>query len=156
MRAQALFFFCVILFSKPLLGADFMTVTQRTLERGTVIGAADLQERDITGKPKQIGILSASDVMGKELRRTISEGQPIYTNDVQSPLLVRRNQLVTMVISKGGLSIAASGKVMDDGSKGAIIRVQNTGSKNIIEAEVVANGVVRVAALAMPQIPSGF
>jgi flagellar basal body P-ring formation protein FlgA len=136
--------------------APLATVAAQQIERGSVIGQSDLTTIDTGGQLRRVGTLDAAALIGKEARRTIAAGQPIYGQDVQSPMLVKRNQTVTLVITRGGLAIAASGKALNDGSIGALVRVQNSSSKQIIEGEVAADGVVRVAAAFAPQIPAGF
>ncbi len=146
-------FFC---FSMSVHAAPSLTVAAQQIERGSVIVSNDLTTIDIGNQVRRVGTLDASALVGKEARRIIAAGQPIYGQDVQSPLLVKRNQSVTLVISRSGLAIAASGKALNDGSLGALVRVQNSSSKQIIEGEVAADGVVRVATLLAPQIPAGF
>ncbi len=136
--------------------ATLMTVAAKQIERGSVISDSDLTKVDITDQPRRIGQLEPTNIIGFEARRTIAAGQPLYGQDVQKPLMVKRNQLVTLVLSRSGLAIATSGKALNDGSKGAMVRVQNMNSKQIIEGEVAADGVVRVATLIAPQIPAGF
>jgi flagellar basal body P-ring formation protein FlgA len=136
--------------------ATLMTVAAKQIERGSVISDNDLTKVDISDQPRRVGQLESVNIVGFEARRTIAAGQPLYGQDVQRPLMVKRNQLVTLVLSRSGLAIATSGKALNDGSKGAMVRVQNMNSKQIIEGEVAADGVVRVATLTAPQIPAGF
>jgi flagellar basal body P-ring formation protein FlgA len=146
------FFF--IIFSAQ--AGTFITVAAKQIERGNIISDNDLTQVDISSQPRRIGQLDPGNIVGFEARRTIAAGQPLYGQDVQKPLMVKRNQLVTLVLSRSGLAIATSGKALNDGSKGAMVRVQNMNSKQVIEGEVAADGVVRVATLSAPQIPAGF
>lgn len=147
---------CLMCISIAANAAPMMTVAANQIERGTTISSNDLMKVDGSNQPRRIGLLDEKSIVGLEARRTIAAGQPIYGQDVQQPLLVKRNQLVTLVLSRSGLAIATSGKALNDGSKGAIVRVQNASSKQIVEGEVAADGVVRVATLSAPQIPAGF
>ena len=148
-----LLFVCM---TQPAWAEPSVTVAARSLDRGMVIAAGDLDAADAASLPRYAGVLDAAALVGKELRRPIAAGQPIFRNDVMEPLLVRRNQQVTMVLVRGALSIAVSGKALDDGSKGATVRVQNPTSKQIIEGEVANGGVVRVSALQAPTMPAGY
>jgi flagellar basal body P-ring formation protein FlgA len=136
--------------------SPMLTVSAQQIERGSIVSANDLTLVDSAGQPRRLGTLDSAAIIGKEARRTITAGQPIYGQDVQAPLLVKRNQSVTIVLSRGGLAIAASGKALSDGGLGAAVRVQNISSKQIVEGTVAADGVVRVASLSAPQIPAGF
>jgi flagellar basal body P-ring formation protein FlgA len=148
-----LYFFSIALSANA---ATMITVAAKSIERGATISADDLTMVDFSHQPRRLGTLEASAIVGFEAKRTIPAGQPLYGQDVQRPLMVRRNQMVTLVLSRSGLAIATSGKALNDGSKGAIVRVQNVNSKQIIEGEVASDGVVRVATLSAPQIPVGF
>jgi flagellar basal body P-ring formation protein FlgA len=147
---------CLLSIAISANAANMITVTAKPIERGATISADDLTTVDISNQPRRVGTLEASAIIGLETRRNIAAGQPLYGQDVQRPLMVKRNQMVTLVLSRSGLAIATSGKALNDGSKGAMVRVQNVSSKQIIEGEVAADGVVRVATLSAPQIPVGF
>ncbi len=151
-------FFTITFFTLTLSAqaATFMTVAAKQIERGNIISDADLTQVDISNQPRRVGQLNPANIIGFEARRTIVAGQPLYGQDVQKPLMVKRNQLVTLVLSRSGLAIATSGKALNDGSKGTMVRVQNMNSKQIVEGEVAADGIVRVATLLAPQIPVGF
>jgi flagellar basal body P-ring formation protein FlgA len=153
---RTVFTLCLAGFASVVQAAPLMTVSANQIERGTTISPSDLTSIDSGNQPRRIGLLDANAIVGLEARRTIAAGQPIYGQDVQQPVLVKRNQLVTLVLSRSGLAIATSGKALNDGSKGEIVRVQNASSKQIIEGEVASTGVVRVATLSAPQIPAGF
>jgi flagellar basal body P-ring formation protein FlgA len=147
---------CLLSIALSVNAANMITVTAKPIERGATISADDLTTVDISNQPRRVGTLEASAIIGLETRRNIAAGQPLYGQDVQRPLMVKRNQMVTLLLSRSGLAIATSGKALNDGSKGAMVRVQNVSSKQIIEGEVATDGVVRVATLSAPQIPVGF
>jgi flagellar basal body P-ring formation protein FlgA len=147
---------CLLSIALSANAANMITVTAKPIERGATISADDLTTVDISNQPRRVGTLEASAIIGLETRRNIAAGQPLYGQDVQRPLMVKRNQMVTLLLSRSGLAIATSGKALNDGSKGAMVRVQNVSSKQIIEGEVATDGVVRVATLSAPQIPVGF
>jgi flagellar basal body P-ring formation protein FlgA len=153
---KRLLIICLFSIALSANAATMMTVTAKSIERGSTISANDLTMVDIRDQPRRVGTLEASAIVGLEAKRTIAAGQPLYGQDVQRPLMVKRNQMVTLVLSRSGLAIATSGKALNDGSKGAMVRVQNVSSKQVIEGEVAADGVVRVATLSAPQIPVGF
>jgi flagellar basal body P-ring formation protein FlgA len=153
---KTFFITCLLSITFSAKAANMMTVTAKAIERGTTISADDLTLVDVSQQPRRIGTLEGPAIIGLEAKRMIAAGQPLYGQDVQRPLMVKRNQIVTLVLSRSGLAIATSGKALNDGSKGAIVRVQNASSKQIIEGEVAADGVVRIVTLSAPQIPVGF
>ncbi len=131
-------------------------VAAHTLERGSIISDSDLDVLDEPANSHRIGLADHTSLVGKELKRTIASGQPIYSTDIKTPDLVKRDELVTMLVARGGMTIAATGKALENGSKGAHIRVQNVASKQIVEGEIASPGTVLVSPLVAPQIPAGY
>ncbi|MCH8685101.1 flagellar basal body P-ring formation chaperone FlgA [Pedomonas mirosovicensis] len=111
---------------------------------GEIITASDLEVRTIDAR-KARGALMPAEVAGLEARRSLSPGNPVRSYDLRQPTLIRKGQAVAMVVSHGGLTIAAKGKALEDGGKGDIVRVQNISSQRVIQGEVTAEGVVSVS-----------
>lgn len=89
--------------------------------------------------------LRAEDLYGLTPRRIITAGTPIKEMDVEQPRIVKRGERVTMIYEAGGLRLTASGKAMEFGAKGDIIRVVNNQSNKTIDAVVSGNQEVTVA-----------
>jgi flagella basal body P-ring formation protein FlgA len=87
----------------------------------------------------------AQQLIGKSPRRPIAQGAPVRLGDLAMPLLVHKNDLVTILLEMPGLQLTAQGKALEDGGDGALVHVANTKSSRIIDAAVVAAGTVRVA-----------
>ncbi len=66
-------------------------------------------------------------------------------------MLVKRNDLVLMVLQEPGMSLTAQGKALEDGGAGSVIRVSNVQSDRIVDAVVVESGRVTVR---MPGSPA--
>ncbi len=116
-------------------------VLQSRLRRGDVIGHSDidflrLREKDLNG----LALSDEKEVVGMQLRRTVSPQTPIVETDLMPPTLVRKNDLVTLSLQQGPLSLTTRGRALDDGAKGQSITVMNVGSKKIVEAVVVSQG----------------
>ncbi len=69
-------------------------------------------------------------------RRTLRAGEPIRNADLAKPILVEKNQLVTVVYSTGGLTLSMRGRAQSAGSMGEAVRVQNPQSKRIVDGVV--------------------
>jgi flagella basal body P-ring formation protein FlgA len=87
---------------------------------------------------------AASDLVGKTPRHSIRPGEPVRASDVQVPILIRKGELVTLVLQAPGLVLTAQGKALDDGALGAAIRVSNTRSGRTLDASVVSRGTAAV------------
>lgn len=112
----------------------------RTLPAGTVISAADLRASDGNYR----GLTDPSQAIGLQTRITIYEGRPIQASLLQAPILVNRNQLVRLDFQKGTLRIATSGRSLDQGASGDLVRVMNLGSRSTITARVNPDGTLSV------------
>ena len=55
-----------------------------------------------------------------------------------------RGSLVQMRLAVTGLSVIGQGEALESGAAGERIRVRNTGSKAVVDAEVIGPGQVRV------------
>jgi len=112
---------------------------------GAVITAADLTEvmvrrdqlgQDVSSDPKEL--------IGKTPRRPLRAGEPVRLADVQLPILVHKGELVTMLLDTGSLQLTAQGAALEEGAKGALIRVSNAKSSRLLDATIIGSGLVRV------------
>ncbi|MGK2284481.1 flagellar basal body P-ring formation chaperone FlgA [Pedomonas sp. V897] len=125
-------------------GTVEIAVVANRIAAGEVITEADLEIQAVDARRAR-GALTLAEIAGLEARRPLTPGTPVRSHDVQQPKLIKKGQAVTMVVSHGGLTIAARGKALEDGGKGDIVRVQNIASQKIIQGEVTASGIVSVA-----------
>jgi len=94
-------------------------------------------------------IIDENDLIGMSPKRGLRAGIPIRQTDVRRPILVKRGAIVTIRLTSGGMSLSAQGRAQENGSKGDTIRVSNSQSSQVIEAEVDKAGSVVVR---MPQL----
>ncbi len=98
------------------------------------------------------------DVVGKETTRSVSAGLPIDERYIRPPILVRRNQVVTVYARAAGVQVKTHARALEDGSRGDLITVQTLQSRekysarvaDIQEVEVYA-GATRVSEPAVRQ-----
>ena len=126
-------------------------VAVRRLGLGEIIGPADvrpirLRAELARGAPAE----TPAQLVGKQLRRPVTAGQPIQLADATPPALVERNALVTLVLEAPGMQLTAGGRVLEAAPRGATVRVVNLMSQSVVEGVVVAPGRVRVGAGATP------
>jgi flagella basal body P-ring formation protein FlgA len=74
---------------------------------------------------------------GKNSSHILTQGKVLMENDWVEPTLVNRNDLVTIVYERGGLSITLQAKALASGVKDQVIQVENTSSHKIFNARVV-------------------
>jgi flagella basal body P-ring formation protein FlgA len=82
--------------------------------------------------------------IGMQVKRQIPAGQPLGVGDLSRPTSVARGASVMMQLEAGGLAVSGQGIALEAGATGERIRVQNTASRAVIQAEVIGPGRVRV------------
>jgi flagella basal body P-ring formation protein FlgA len=122
-----------------------LVVATRPLERGEVIGAADvvLQRRDLAGVTGKVS-RSLQEVVGKQLKVGIRGNMPVRSDYLERVPLVKSGQMVTMVLESESLRVTMSGRVKSAGAEGDLILVQNLSSNKDVPARVVDSQTVRV------------
>jgi flagella basal body P-ring formation protein FlgA len=120
-------------------------VLARHLDGGATIGEADLDwitvsDEHVTGDV----VTETSQIIGRELRHAITEGQPLHGRDFIPPRLVTRGSLVLLKIETPYLLMTAQGRALQDGAAGESVRVTNTQSNRVVEGIAEAPGVVRI------------
>jgi flagella basal body P-ring formation protein FlgA len=118
----------------------------------TVVAARPIRARSVIG-PDDVttvagatpGALDAPDLaVGMEARTMLGQGRPIAAADLAPPAFVDRNQIVTMVFRRGGLSITAEGRAMARAAEGEAVKVMNLDSRATVTGVAVAPGTVAV------------
>ncbi len=120
-------------------------VLRGPLKAGDIIGERDLDYIEVSEKDvRQDMILKKEDLIGMTPRRMTSPGKVLKAVDFESPQIITRGDVVTMTFSQGGMTLTASGKAMEHGAKGDVIRVVNNSSKKTIEGLVTGDKEVTI------------
>ncbi|MCK5639617.1 MAG: flagellar basal body P-ring formation protein FlgA [Gammaproteobacteria bacterium] len=120
-------------------------VAARTLRRGGILAAEDMELREMDLSRLGTGYIhDYKEVVGMSLRRPVRLGAVISPGLVAPPKIVNRGDRVFIQAKNGSFEVRMQGQALQDGAKGAIIRVRNLGSKREISAEVVGAGLVAV------------
>ena len=120
-------------------------VLAHRLEGHSVIGMIDLDWIQIPEERLTDDIVTeSSQLIGRELRRDLGEGEMFRSRDVIPPRLVQRGALVTMRIKTRFITITAQGKAQQDGAEGETVRLTNTQSNRTVEGVVTGPGMVDI------------
>jgi len=123
-------------------------VPARRLLANEVIGKGDIKWVEMrTDRLSRGTVVDVHELVGKAPKRGLRAGVPVQANAIQRPILVPKGSLVTIFLKTPKMTLTAQGKALDNGSDGDTIRITNTRSKKVIEAEVTGTG--RVAVLAI-------
>lgn len=113
------------------------------IERGQLLGADDLSLQRINiGKAPRGFFNRLDEVLGKAAKRRIRAGQTLTPALLALPLAVKRGQPVKIVASHDGIEASTAGEALGDGQAGEVIRVRNVRSGKVIDAKVLADGIV--------------
>jgi len=115
------------------------------LKRNTVLTTTDLVtvRRDIT--MLGTGVIGTTDrVIGQRLTTSLQPGNIIYADLLDTPVLVKRGDLVTIMAKRDGIQITVPGEVKNAGAQGEMIKVKNLMSRREVAARVVGSDTVAV------------
>ncbi|MFH1157439.1 MAG: flagellar basal body P-ring formation chaperone FlgA [Pseudomonadota bacterium] len=120
-------------------------VLKEPLRPGDVISAGDVEYVDMRASEITGSMITDADkLVGQTPRRGLSAMKPVTAGDVKSPVVVKKGDVVTMTLRSEAMSLTTQGRAMDSGSEGDVIRVMNTGSRQIVEAVVAGPQAVTV------------
>jgi flagella basal body P-ring formation protein FlgA len=125
---------------------DTVVVAARPLSKGMIV-----QDQDVKLLGKDLAKMHSgyykdlSQVIGKQVVRTVSMGAAVTTLMVKPQLQIKRGQQIRLVARSHGLKVQMSGEALADGASGEYIRVRNTSTKRIIEGIVRSATTVEVA-----------
>lgn len=115
-----------------------------------VLGKEVISKRDIkwvrmrSDRLRRDVIVNADNLIGMAAKRGLRPGVPLQTSFVQRPILVAKGSLVTIYLKAPKMTLTTRGKALENGSDGDTVRISNTRSNKIIEAEVTGMGKVSV------------
>lgn len=121
-----------------------VATASRNMQRGEVISESDLTTEVIDVSNYRMGFALTPDALvGKELKSAINKGEAFRNSALDSPLVIRRGDTVSMESTVGEISVKTNGTAISDGRIGQQIRVKNLQSARVINAKVVASGRVQ-------------
>lgn len=120
-----------------------VVVATRSMARGSQISSGDLvlEPKDLARLRNQY-LTSLEPALGMEIRSPLQPNAVIYANMLKEPLAVHRGEKVTILAKRGSVHIQARGEALQDGMKGAQIRVKNGQSERTVHAWVQGPGLV--------------
>jgi flagella basal body P-ring formation protein FlgA len=125
-------------------------VAARALDPGGELSPADLRLEPRLSADLPPGALTAVDNPARlELTRPVKQGEVMTAAALRPRLVIKRGEIVTVMLDGQGFRIRAQGRAESDGRHGEAIRVLNLGSRRDIVARVEGPGVVRVPFVAV-------
>lgn len=103
-------------------------------------------QRDITSITDPV--VSPIDAVGQTSRRSLRAGDVLRNNSLNAPVLVKRGDAVVMIARQDGIEVSTAGEALDAGARGALVRVRNASSGQVVRMRVTAPGMVEPADMA--------
>ena len=122
----------VLVARQALVPGKVLDTDAMTLSRRRIPGFADCCARDVAA------------LIGRRVRRPIPADAPIPLDSLETPPLVRRGEIVTVVAGSPGFEVRSSGVALSDAREGDAVRIRHTTSLRVIQARADTRGVVRV------------
>lgn len=130
--------------SEPGFPVYEVVVAARDLTRGEILSAEDLvvEAREFrSGEPDP---RSLEEFVGLRASRSILAGAPLTELNVEVVPVIERGDAVTILVRSAGLVVTAPGVARGSGGIGEIITVENTLSKQRLQAEIIDAHTVEV------------
>ena len=109
-----------------------------TVNSGDPLSAANFQQVETNILKLPGSLQPAVDFPdSKTAAHALPEGKVLMENDWVEPVLVKRDDLVTVLYDHHGISITIEAKAMSNGSRNDVIAVQNLTSHKVFNARVV-------------------
>jgi flagella basal body P-ring formation protein FlgA len=108
--------------------------------------AVTIERRDVSAIADPV---SAEQAIGQSSRRTLRAGEVLRAGQLAAPVLVKRGDQVVMVARQQQIEVSTSGEALDAGSRGAIVRVRNGASGQVVRMRVTGAGTVEPVDLAL-------
>lgn len=119
-------------------------VAARTIARGEHINDSHLTNTlTNVSSIRQGYALDSEQILGKEAKRNIGQGEAFKTSSLDAPTAIKRGEIVTLQAQAGAIKVVSSGVALADGRLGQKIRVRNSSSDRIVTGVVLNQGLVQ-------------
>ena len=123
-----------------------VVITTRAMTRGDVLSREDINEKTVLRAPAhQPLVRQAEEALGNALKRSIGEGVELSAAMLKKPTIIRSGEHTLIMAEGGGLQVRVTGKALQHGVVGEIIRVLNLSSKKTVRGKVEADGTITVS-----------
>lgn len=120
-------------------------VAKHVLLKGTRLSTEDMYQTEMdTQSLKQGYFINAQELTGQVCKRDIAPDHPLNPYNIELPKLVKRGEQVTITAVIDNLTVSMQGIAIGDGILGDNIKVKNSSSKKIVEAQVSGQNAVKV------------
>jgi flagella basal body P-ring formation protein FlgA len=105
----------------------------RDINPGDIVQPSDLVWGKAVGAPADAA-REPETVIGKAARRPLRQGQAATLHDVSSPMLIKKDDVVSVTFEEDGVRLVLQAKAMASAAEGEGLPLMNTNSKKLIQA----------------------
>jgi flagella basal body P-ring formation protein FlgA len=116
---------------------ELIVVATQPIKRGDLVRRSDVELRTHLGALPAQAVVSLDAVVGKEAVQGIRPDSIIQANQLRTPVIVRRNERVSVRARAAGVSVRTYAIAQQDGGMGELVMVQSLASKERYAARVV-------------------
>ncbi|MET0155195.1 MAG: flagellar basal body P-ring formation chaperone FlgA [Rickettsiales bacterium] len=125
----------------------YVLAPRRDVMRGDAIDERDVVKTAIPlRRGRQGDVADLADVAGKVAKRRLRQGEPIFARDVEEETLVARNASIDIEYVAPFITLKTSGKALEKGVKGDVVRARSDASGKIVQVMVTAENSARLIA----------
>lgn len=122
-------------------------VPAKNINKGEVITADMLKTISVRmNRIKPANVVDKEKLVNKEAKKSLKEGKLINDRDIGSKIIIKKNDIVTVVYKTDKMQITAKVQALSDGAKGDKIEVMNTKSKKVLFGEILDAETVEIDA----------
>lgn len=120
----------------------------RALPNGTILTINDIELRKTSLQfARNVGVPTLDQLVGLQLRRNQLEGASLRLNDVIAPVLIARNDIVTLYLKAGAMTLTVKGQALENAAQGANISVLNLMSNTVVHGIAAGPNSVQISAI---------
>jgi flagella basal body P-ring formation protein FlgA len=118
-----------------------VVVALEAIPRGAVITAAHVELQTMAyatkASDRRTPFNSVEELIGMEARQSIPAGVVVTSDQVRSPVLVKRGEQITISSQGNGIRVRTTAKALNDSAKGELVQVESLTTKERFDARVV-------------------
>lgn len=110
---------------------NYLTTT-RPLAAGQAIAAGDIAVAvgDLLTLPTGV-VADPQSAIGKTLRNSLGAGQPLRSDQLLAPLVIRQGQTVRVISAGPGFAVSSEGKAMNNAAEGQVAQIRMASGQTV-------------------------
>jgi flagella basal body P-ring formation protein FlgA len=120
-------------------------IASRRLDRGEQPDSSAFVLKNVDTLGDNLSYVAAdTDLSVYVMANSVAQDRPLTSRDVSLRPLVRKNQLVDVIVSEGSLNITMKGLALGTGGAGEVVSIRNVDSRKDFQAKVIGTNTVQV------------